>query len=104
MSEFRKDPITGYWVVIASGRAQRPRQLAESTHSSQGEPCPFCAGNEALTPPEVWAARQNQSIENGPGWTVRVVPNKYPALATDSERRKRTDRFMSRTPDSAPTK
>lgn len=93
MSEFRKDPITGRWVIIASARAQRPRQLGASKHASQGEPCPFCAGNEAMTPPEVWAARQNHSVENAPGWTVRVVPNKYPAVAADSERNDRNDHF-----------
>ena len=93
MSEFRKDPITGCWVIIAPARAQRPRQLGASTPSAQGEPCPFCAGNETMTPPEVWAARHNPSVENGPGWTVRVVPNKYPALATDSEGKDSDDNF-----------
>lgn len=93
MSELRKDPITGCWVIIASGRAKRPRQLGPSKHSSQAEPCPFCAGNETMTPPEVWAERQNQSIENGPGWTARVVPNKYPALAAESEGRDSTEQF-----------
>ena len=46
-----------------------------------------------MTPPEVWAMRQNQSFENGPGWTVRVVPNKYPALAADSEEKNSTEQF-----------
>ena len=74
MSEFRKDPITGRQVIVAPHRAQRPRELGVSSNRSQAAPCPFCAGNEALTPPEIWAMRNN------PGWSVRVVPNKYPAL------------------------
>src|SRR4030095_2626633 len=44
------------------------------------EPCPFCAGSEAMTPPEVMAYRSSASPPNSPGWSVRVVPNKYPAL------------------------
>lgn len=83
MSEFRKDPITGRWVIIASRRAQRPRQLGAGTDQAQAEPCPFCAGNEALTPAEVWADRTSKSEPNMPGWSVRVVPNKYPALSSD---------------------
>jgi UDPglucose--hexose-1-phosphate uridylyltransferase len=98
VSEFRKDPITGCWVIIAAARAQRPRQFGSSTHSSQREPCPFCAGNEALTPPEVWAARQNHSIENTPGWTVRVVPNKYPALVAELDWSKTNDGFYESLP------
>jgi UDPglucose--hexose-1-phosphate uridylyltransferase len=42
---------------------------------------PFAEGNEAQTPPEVWADRPDGSAPDGPGWKVRVVPNKYPALA-----------------------
>jgi UDPglucose--hexose-1-phosphate uridylyltransferase len=93
VSEFRKDPLTGSWVIIASGRAKRPRQFGALKHSSQAEPCPFCAGNETMTPPEVWAKRQNQSGDNGPSWTVRVVPNKYPALAAESEARDSSEQF-----------
>ena len=79
MAEFRRDPITGRWVIIAAERAQRPRQLGAASDSSLPELCPFCAGNEALTPPEVWASRADGQA-NRPGWRVRVVPNKYPAL------------------------
>ncbi|GAB4143460.1 MAG: galactose-1-phosphate uridylyltransferase [Planctomycetota bacterium] len=42
-------------------------------------PCPFCPGNEAMTPPEVDAVRAPGSAPDGPGWTVRAFPNKYPA-------------------------
>ena len=46
-----------------------------------------------MTPPEVWAKRENQSVENGPDWTVRVVPNKYPALAAESDGTGSTEQF-----------
>ena len=82
MAEFRRDPITGRWVIIAAERAQRPRQLGATDQSPPGELCPFCAGNEAMTPPEVWANRADNSPADRPGWRVRVVPNKYPALVS----------------------
>jgi UDPglucose--hexose-1-phosphate uridylyltransferase len=80
MSEFRKDPVTGRSVIIASERDKRPRQLGDRNHLARSELCPFCAGNEAMTPPEVWAQRKLNTQPNTPGWRVRVVPNKYPAL------------------------
>lgn len=86
MSQFRKDPITGRWVIIASERSQRPRQLGPSNQRADAEPCPFCPGNETMTPPELWAARSAGSAADRPGWTVRVVPNKYPALAPGNGR------------------
>jgi UDPglucose--hexose-1-phosphate uridylyltransferase len=80
MSEVRKDPVTGRSVVIAPERDKRPRQLDPRNHLLRSELCPFCAGNEAMTPPEVWAQRQMTTQPNTPGWRVRVVPNKYPAV------------------------
>lgn len=82
MPELRHDPITGRSVIIASERAKRPRQQNDNS-DQRGEdagPCPFCAGNEALTPPEVWALRKGGTRADQPGWKVRAVPNKYPAL------------------------
>ena len=82
MPQFRKDPVADRWVIIASERAQRPghhRGDGDRARASAA-PCPFCAGNEAMTPPEVWAQRENNTLADAPGWQVRVVPNKYPAL------------------------
>ena len=93
MSEFRKDPITGRWVIIAAQRSQRPHQIGASNEVHQDEPCPFCAGNEALTPPEVWALRDANTQADIPGWSVRVVPNKYPAVENTSQSNGISDRF-----------
>jgi UDPglucose--hexose-1-phosphate uridylyltransferase len=79
MPEIRKDPVTGRAIIIAAERAKRPRHDG----ASQESPCPFCAGNEQMTPPEVFANRDSQSSPDTPGWTVRVVPNKYPALVKE---------------------
>lgn len=33
-----------------------------------------------MTPPEILAYRPSETTPNSPGWTLRVVPNKFPAL------------------------
>ena len=86
MPEFRQDPVTGRWVIIAPARNARPRYIEIPSDQKRSEPCPFCAGNESMTPPEVWAARYANTKPNSPGWRVRVVPNKYPALQNSGER------------------
>jgi UDPglucose--hexose-1-phosphate uridylyltransferase len=82
--ELRKDPITGRWVIISTDRQKRPNdfRLEKSTPAGR-ERCPFCPGHEAMTPPEVLAYRQNGGAANTPGWELRVVPNKYPALQVE---------------------
>ena len=83
MPELRKDPITGRWVIIATERARRPSDFLRQPVVIQGMPhCPFCPGQEEKTPPEVLAYR-NGSPPNGPGWSLRVVPNKFPALRVE---------------------
>lgn len=81
MSEIRKDPLSGRSVIIAPERARRPKQLGSTAGADLLQPCPFCPGNEHLTPPESWADRPGESQPNQPGWSVRIVPNKYPAVA-----------------------
>jgi UDPglucose--hexose-1-phosphate uridylyltransferase len=82
MSEIRRDPLTGRAVIIAPKRAARPKQFGDAGNADPPQPCPFCPGNENLTPPESWADRPDYSQPNQPGWSVRVVPNKYPAVTT----------------------
>ena len=84
MPEFRQDPVTGRWVIIAPGRASRPWHINAAIEQKQHEPCPFCAGNESMTPPEVWSERDSNTKANAPDWRVRVIPNKYPALEDSS--------------------
>mgnify|MGYP003576083482 FL=1 len=81
MSELRKDPLIDRWVIIATERSKRPHADRIAKDSDRDEPCPFCAGREGETPPEVLAYRDPSAPANSPGWRVRVVPNKYPALA-----------------------
>jgi UDPglucose--hexose-1-phosphate uridylyltransferase len=82
MPELRKDPVVERWVIIATERARRPMDFTPEVVRPRGrEDCPFCPGHEDRTPPEVF---RSGGSEDGP-WTVRVVPNKFPALHADGE-------------------
>ncbi len=84
MPELRKDPVTGRWVIISTERQKRPNAFQIQPVVAIGaEHCPFCAGREHLTPPEVLAYRHNGSAANAAGWDLRVVPNKFPALKVE---------------------
>ena len=81
--ELRKDPVVGRWVIISTERGRRPSELSMPEESPTTGPCPFCEGNEANTPPEIRAYRERGGGQNTPGWDIRVVPNKYPALRVE---------------------
>ena len=80
MPELRKDPVVGRWVIISTERSRRPTNFSPASPQRASGFCPFCPGSEDKTPPEVYAVRANGEGPNGPGWSVRVVPNKFPAL------------------------
>src|SRR4030065_11105 len=96
MSELRLDLATGEWVIIATERARRPHDFrrADAAGETPRETCPFCPrraaetrrepcpsapGREAMTPGELY-----REPADGP-WSVRVVPNKFPALSPGAE-------------------
>ncbi len=86
MPELRKDPIIGRWVIIATERGKRPSDFKpEKDAIAENDSCPFCEGNEKLTPPEVDADRPSATDGDTPGWLIRTVPNKYPALENVSD-------------------
>jgi UDPglucose--hexose-1-phosphate uridylyltransferase len=89
MRELRHDPIQKRWVIIASERGRRPDDFPLHDETIPENFCPFCPGNEAKTPPEIMAIRSNGSRPNQPGWKVRVVPNKFPALRIEGELERR---------------
>ncbi len=78
MPELRRAPTSNRWVIVAPERAKRPSDFERKPdpHATVERPdgCPFCAGNEAMTPPEIYR------IAGPSGWRVRVIPNKFPAL------------------------
>lgn len=87
MPELRKDPIVGRWVIISTDRAKRPTDFFREGVKIKGGYCPFCYGNENKTPQEILAYRPTvngvTSQRDTPGWTMRVVPNKFPALGIE---------------------
>ena len=87
MPDLRRDPIVGRWVIISTDRSGRPHDFAPLQPAKQVSAtlCPFCPGQERLTPPEIMAYRPHPAEPNSPGWTVRVVPNKFPALEVEGE-------------------
>jgi UDPglucose--hexose-1-phosphate uridylyltransferase len=81
MPELRRDPISNTWVIIAEDRGRRPSDFfVDRAQQGGAEGCPFCNGNEHLTPKETYALRDNSEADS-PNWDVRVVPNKFPAMA-----------------------
>ena len=97
MPELRKDPITGRWVIISTDRAKRPSDFVRESVRIEGKGfCPFCLGNETKTPPEVLAYGRNGGGPNTPGWTVRVVPNKFPALGIEGDLDRQGDGLFDR--------
>jgi UDPglucose--hexose-1-phosphate uridylyltransferase len=86
MPEVRVDPLTGLKSIVTPERATRPGGglSAEPCPPIDPETDPFREGHEDRTPPEVYAVRDNGSAPDTPGWTVRVVPNLYPALDPES--------------------
>ena len=85
MPELRKDPIHGRWVIISTERGRRPSDFIVEAQRPSGGFCPLCEGNEDKTPPEVLAFRNNGTPPNKPGWSLRVVPNKFPALRIEGD-------------------
>ena len=84
MSELRKDPVTGRWVIISTERRKRPTDFRlESVQIAPDGSCPFCEGHEQMTPRELLAHGRNGSGPNTPGWTLRVVPNQFPVLRVE---------------------
>ncbi len=87
MPELRRDPVVGRWVIISTERNGRPHEFAPMppARSISTALCPFCPGQERLTPSEIMAYRPQPGEFNAPTWTVRVVPNKYPALQVEGD-------------------
>ena len=77
MSDYRYQPLTDQWILIAGNREQRPNDYVQSQVVSHDRPCPFCLGNESETPEAIVTYPDDQIRE----WSIRVFANKYPALS-----------------------
>ncbi len=86
MSELRRDPIGGRWVIVNTDDPVKPEEYDhDAPNSGKNTVCPFCYVNEAQTPPEITSLRDPGTSPNTPGWQVRVIPNKFPALQIEGE-------------------
>jgi UDPglucose--hexose-1-phosphate uridylyltransferase len=87
LPELRIDPLSGLRVIVAGERGERPGAWREAPGRAPVDPeaDPFREGHEDRTPPEVYAVRPGGGAPDTPGWRVRVVPNKFPALEPGGE-------------------
>jgi UDPglucose--hexose-1-phosphate uridylyltransferase len=94
MPEFRQNMVSKEWVIIAKERAKRPDDFVQKRDAKKQLPlhkedCPFCPGNESMTPPSLFSIKRNEA------WSLRVVPNKFAALQGHlTTERKREGRFL----------
>ena len=91
MPELRRDPLLNRWVIVAPERADRPYAFLKAREDGSVAGCPFCPGNEALTTSELYAVREPGSVYNGPGWSLRVIPNRFPALRIELQPKREAD-------------
>ncbi len=86
MPELRRDPVVGRWVIISTERARRPSDFTPAPPPAQGRALRVLRGARSIAPPRrCWALRPGRGEPNTPGWLLRVVPNKFPALRIEGE-------------------
>lgn len=82
MPEIRQNMATKEWVIVSTERAKRPEQFKKQKPKEAmpefNKDCPFCPGNESLTPYEMFVINDNAGK-----WKIRAIPNKFPALVSE---------------------
>ena len=90
MVEIRKDYFTDKLSVVTSDRGARSQFRPYSDH---GAKCPFCPGNEEMTPQaDLVVVKMGDTLvkqtdsEGDPvrGWIVRVFPDKFPIVTPNA--------------------
>ncbi len=79
ISELRRDPVSGTWVVIATGRGKRPHDFLSQRRERFIQPKMFCPFERPKSPPVLLYDHGGRTI--GKDWWVQVIPNKYPAFS-----------------------
>ncbi len=87
MQQLRRDPIIGRWIIVDYDHMKtildyKSEALGPRT---KGKICPFCSGFEDKTPPEIMVDRDPGTAANTPGWNLRVIANKFPALKIEGD-------------------
>jgi len=89
LGELRRDPVNGRWIIVTTDNPKKPSDFERSQDGFKGGPCPFCYGNEHFTPPEIEVSRYPNTYPNTPGWIVRTIANKFPALQIEGDLNRR---------------
>ncbi len=85
MNQLRRDVVTGRWIIINVDEDQTHFDFLTEQREKKGGTCPFCPGNERMTSHEITAYGRKAYVPNSADWTLRVVPNKFPALKIEGE-------------------
>ena len=82
VTELRTDWLTGRTVLLAENRAAAAERVCGQGRGERVAACdgplPFLSGSGSDTPPAVLTRADDDGR-----WRVRVVPNKFPAVAID---------------------
>ncbi len=88
MPQLRKDPITSRWVIVNIENPRAADSFESDGNHKSSKTCPFCPGNEGMTPHEIISYGRKSGSKSSAGWQVRVVPNKFPALRIEESTEK----------------
>ncbi len=79
MSQLRFDPTTLHWTIMDPERCKSMLPKEEDTEAAD-RPCPFCPGNESMTPKEIYRIPAQETKKD---WRCRVIPNNHPVLRVE---------------------
>jgi UDPglucose--hexose-1-phosphate uridylyltransferase len=90
MPELRRHYFLDEYCIIATERGRRPTDFRRDEAKPGDEAaCPFCPGNEGMTPPSdaVYTGQGilSEGAERVSGWQMRVFPNAFPAVVSSPE-------------------
>ena len=85
MAEIRMDSAVYRWVIVSTDNPMAPADFEPEPRKKGAGSCPFCPGNERMTPPEITTYRPRGGQANDPSWSLRVFPNRFPALRIEGQ-------------------
>lgn len=88
MPQLRKDPVTSRWVIVTPEETAPASSFSSQPRERSSRICPFCPGNESMTPPEILSYPKLASTSEKSSWQLRVIPNKFPALRIEESNQK----------------
>ncbi len=92
MTEVRFDKLLNRVVIISPKRALRPHDISKESMQYSVTSCPFCPGNEKMTPPAIFYYHKvnnelvldsDKNGDRSSNWLIRVFPNLYPIFSIE---------------------